>query len=653
MVVFAWQNLFVTQKAEVVVSAPTTLCDLATDCLRLSMHFFHPIQQCAQQIYHSALPLSPISSQLRKSCLPSAIDDQLSYVAAFSGAPDTWGLLLRTIVVRPGRLTCITTFPQRIVAACGDVVNIYDAVTLVLRQSLSTPEKVEKIQGSPHGSILFAVHSFSVTMWDVQTGGLIHTFTTRSRIDDTVVSTTGGHIACRLSDGTVLSWDIHTKGEIRYFGNGQPVVAILWLSPMELAFATRSSIYVWDIAVGRTSNSLSTPGPVWGMVHSMDAGRFLVGIEVNPESYTFETINYGPGLLIRRRPSRLPKLSPPRRPMCPTFVDNLVACIIPPSGVRSFGVGSFIWSSDLPLLDAATSIAVSSNRNLVVQTNDSIQIFSVDIMKSNGIRKNVCSSHVYPLGDKHIICVLELNRHIILLESETLRELRPGEASPLGSLPTNLSPSARALFGRGLIAQLGTLAVMQAWRLGTPLPEWTETANGDAPLSALSPSCTRVVTAAHDSPRRELHRWELRVKYLKDGATLAKILLGLGDLGVGEVYGLTFDSETRFHLKIDGPGRHVQIPYDIIPSFPSSSRCYPHTITQGKPMPLSEPRVKPPHTLDANCEWVIDAKSRKICWVSPGNVRRGNGGHFWAGLSLIMVGDDGVVRKLTFREPDC
>ena len=39
-------------EADSVVSAITTLYDLATDCLRLSMHFFHPIQQCAQQIYH-------------------------------------------------------------------------------------------------------------------------------------------------------------------------------------------------------------------------------------------------------------------------------------------------------------------------------------------------------------------------------------------------------------------------------------------------------------------------------------------------------------------------------------------------------------------------------------------------------------------------
>ena len=88
------------------------LTALARDCLRFSMHFFHPIQQCAQQLYHAALPLSPTSSHLHNSCLQSVIDNQLCHITTFSGAPDEWGLLLRTIDVRPGRLTCIATSAQ-------------------------------------------------------------------------------------------------------------------------------------------------------------------------------------------------------------------------------------------------------------------------------------------------------------------------------------------------------------------------------------------------------------------------------------------------------------------------------------------------------------------------------------------------------------
>jgi WD40 repeat protein len=72
-----------------------------------------------------------------------------------------------------------------------DIVNIYDAVTGVLQQSLSPSETVTKIQASPDGSTLFFAHSSSVTMWDVQTGGLIHTFTTQLRVNDIAVSVSG------------------------------------------------------------------------------------------------------------------------------------------------------------------------------------------------------------------------------------------------------------------------------------------------------------------------------------------------------------------------------------------------------------------------------------------------------------------------------
>jgi hypothetical protein len=228
---------------------------------------------------------------------------------------------------------------------------------------------------------------------------------------------------------------------------------------------------------------------------------------------------------------------------------------------------------------------------------------------------------------------------------ETLQELYPDDpALPLESLPTNQLPFVRASFSRGSIAEFGVSVVMQAWRSDTPLPEWTEVPGEDSPLSGSSPECTYIATF-YGSPRQEL-----RVKDAEDGTVLANLLLGDDDLGTGKVYDVTFDSETRFYLKIDGPGSHIQIPYDITAS---SSGPHSHTITEGEPEPLSEPRATPPYTLDANCEWVVDAEFRKICWISPGNVRRGDGGHFWAGLSLVMVGDDGVVRKVSFKEPDC
>ena len=47
-------------------SVDTSLLDTANDCLRFVTEFFEVISQSASHIYHSALPLAPRSSTVRK-----------------------------------------------------------------------------------------------------------------------------------------------------------------------------------------------------------------------------------------------------------------------------------------------------------------------------------------------------------------------------------------------------------------------------------------------------------------------------------------------------------------------------------------------------------------------------------------------------------
>jgi hypothetical protein len=58
-----------------------------------------------------------------------------------------------------------------------------------------------------------------------------------------------------------------------------------------------------------------------------------------------------------------------------------------------------------------------------------------------------------------------------------------------------------------------------------------------------------------------------------------------------------------------------------------------------------------PYALDDNLEWVLDAKSRRVCWLPPGYVSGIENGHFFVGSSIVTAGRDGIVRKLTFRKP--
>ena len=624
------------------------LYSLATDYLRLTTYFFHPIQQCAQQIYHTALPLSPVSSQLHSVHQRRVADDRICRVDAFLGAPRKWGLLLTTIDVRPTQLTCITTFAQRIVVASEDIVKIYNAITFILEQCLRAPHPITKIQDSGDGSILYLAHSHSVTSWDIQTGGFIDTFTTRSEINDMVVSPTGGHIACGLSDDSVVFWDIQTKEE-NGFGNSQPLVTIRWLSPTELVVATQSTVHIVDTPTGETSDDFRLSGIVWGMV-ILSGSEFLVGClgrnagEVWTISYCKQPPReeHAAWTWVGQSP-RHHTVVPVRglypaalgQPVaCPMGGNNQIVCITPPRGIQVFGT-STVSTRSPSILNVAKSVAVSLRRNLVVQTEDSVLIFSVEVLTSEDTQDDAHPSQIYPLGEKHVVC-LQPNRQLTVLELKTLRELLP---SSLGSSLANRL--AHASYGRGLVAEFGAPVVMRAWQTGAPLPRWAPAAEEDALLGGLSPNCTQIATV-HDLPQREI-----RVKDVTDGTVLANLPLEDG-IGTGVIYDLTFDSETRFFLSVDGPECNFRIPYNIIAS-PSGQ--YSHTIAKGEPMPLPKSRATSPYTLDANCEWVIDPQSRRICWIPPDTIRRGNGGHYWTGLSLVMLGEDGVVRKLTFKAP--
>jgi hypothetical protein len=505
-----------------------------------------------------------------------------------------------------------------------------------------------------------------VTMWDVQTGGLIHTFTTQPTVNDIAVSTSGDHIACGSSNGSFRFWNICTKEQSRDSGNGESVVTICWLSPQKFAVATQNSLYIIGVAAGKTLDGLSIPNRVWGMVYFGERDEFLVGTswqgrQPDRERCSLETISYRyPGLLdkswstenrgrlVRRKlyqgkssPAHLGELKRP------TIVGKAIACITPQMGVRLFDTRSYDWTSSPPLLDAAVSVVVSLNRNIVAQTKDSIKIFSTDVLASSEARNDTRVSHVYPLGESYIICVIQPTRRIAILELETLREVRRyDETLPFWSSPPDETKFDYTISNplRDQIFEISE--AMRTWRSDTSLREQVELPDEDTPrlLYGFSPTYTRIV-----SVRVGFMQMEIRVSDMKDGEVIARLPLEDDDLGSGEVYDVIFDSETRFYLKIDGPRQHVQIRYDITARRGERS----HTIDKGRPLLLAEPRATPPYTLDPNCEWVLDRQSRKICWVSPGNLRRGNGGHFWAGLSLVMVGDDDVVRRVSFKEPDC
>ena len=287
-------------------------------------------------------------------------------------------------------------------------------------------------------------------------------------------------------------------------------------------------------------------------------GTLKPELGADQESYSPETISHRrPEPLERRLPTihrgRLVRRKIHREKQSPTYLGPLthptivgkeIVCVTPPNGVQSFNTESNDWTNRPPLLGAAASEAVSSNRNLVVQTKDSIQIFSIDVLASRDVHDHVHLSHIYPLSKEYILR-LQQDRRPALFSLETLQELYPDDGtSPFGSVLHDLSPSAHTLRHPGLVAYFDFTKAIRLWKKRTPIREGSGLAHGQMSraLCALFPGCTTVLTVAAGF---------LWVTDAKSGVPLA--MLHDNDLGGGEVYDIALDSETRFYLKVEGP----------------------------------------------------------------------------------------------------
>ena len=323
-----------------------TVTELATDWLRLAMYFFHPIQTCAQQIYHTALPMSPTSSRLHPIHRIGTSGGQLSHLTTFCGVPHHWGSILTTITVKLGRITCISAFSEKIAIACEGVLNIYDAVTFVLEQTLHAPQPITQTQGSGDGSILYLRHPRSVTLWDVQTGGLVDSLTVESWVKDIAVSPMGDRIACNSYNHLSLL-NIRTR-VVEVFETYQPLVCLRWLPLGQLLVATEDSIYLLDSATGNRLGSFDVPGRVWGVVDLENDGFFVVYSWVRERNQVYLTaqLSKGQEFWESQKPNyhtldlsegQLPK-SLEQLLVFSTRAGKVIACITPPQGVQVLDV---------------------------------------------------------------------------------------------------------------------------------------------------------------------------------------------------------------------------------------------------------------------------------------------------------------------------
>jgi WD40 repeat protein len=586
------------------------------------MHFFYPIQQSASQIYHSALPLSPKSLTFHSGTL-----DGKTRVTGFYGRPDTWGVVVRTITASPKHFTFMTTFGHRIAAACDDgTVGIYDSITGVLRLSLSPADPVQAIRGSPDGSALFCAHkASSITVWDMQTGGLIYTFVLEWSAEDIAISLEGRYLACGLSDGSVRVWEVAKKMGDAVIRISPLVTHFCWLEPEgRLAVSRGVSVHIWDIVSGTVLRDFAIQHPAYRMVYSQKLEQLAIMASSTPEST----------ITIANPQMNTPIVSHSIREnlSCLTFSQTTeeLVCGMETHGLQVFNISTRGWRHiDYP--DTMTHVSSLPNGTVVANFVDSgLKLLSLDEGYTPFQQPTLSALTVHAFDKGQIVAILSTDRdRLVLLDSATMSQLLTIPAQKTRDILANRAYVLCASLEDQVTVycfEEGDRRCMQLWRLYGGDLVWTVEMDGLPSIGAISPEGQQIVTFRDAGDQTFICMWDAIDGQLK------------AQLKTGPIHPLdiTFDSQTRFYSHHDT----YRVAYDYRTNVISPPSWRQPSIEQSQRY----------YAVDDTNEWVIGG-TKRVCWIPPGYIGSVQPSYCWAGHSLVIAGQDGMLRKLTFREP--
>jgi len=575
----------------------------------------------------------------------------------------TWGPVLRTIKADSGRFIHVVVAGQRIVAVCEDnTVSAYDAVTGVLRLSLNPPQQVTKVEGSPDGSFLFCVHQHSceITLWDTQTGGMIHTFTTKSEIANIAVSSMGKYLASCSSNGTLGFWEVGNRrgGPLIW---REPVECICWLEPEDqVALAVENTVAILEVTTGKKLRTFTVEGgSVRGIAFSAGQRRLVIW-KTSEANSTFVVIDIQTG-------SPMVSSSPLLDVVSFTLSEggDRVVCATKSGIVRHCSRMNTLsptdWYDHLDHLGIIHSISLLRSGHLVANLGGSIQLLAMDYTRPPNAKKDLEMSHIYPLDNGRAISASSKDRNNVhLLDMETMKTLAHYPIRSGGHDVPFMPRTLCASIDRHITAfcfRKSDKFVLKLRATGSRAFGWETLFSRPVLSGALSPGGEKLITVLECNGLPGDLGWELCVQRSSDGRILASIRQAGRPPG-----NIVFTSETQFYtevthvratpaplpeprnyakLKENDRGHSVRTTFTLAPTTSKSYRI----------QEVSEEILNAPYTLDESLEWVVDAKLRRVCWLPPGYVSGIENGHFFVGSSIVMAGQDGIVRRLTFRDP--
>jgi WD40 repeat protein len=173
---------------------------------------------------------------------------------------------------------------------------------------------------------------------------------------------------------------------------------------------------------------------------------------------------------------------------------------------------------------------------------------------------------------------------------------------------------------------------LQFWRSDIQIANWAMRTNELPTIGGISPSGARLVTFHNVDSQTHIYVWDTQNGRCQRRLRVDKSILFTNPLEI------RFESEDRFYSHYD---TH-RVPYDL-----DFSQAGSRAIFRRPQQPLGEQSHMRPYDVDDNREWVVSG-SRRVCWIPPGYIGSAEGQYCWAGSVLVMVGQNGTLRKLDF-----
>ena len=216
------------------------------DSQRFLLEHFDTICNSPSQIYHSALPLSPLS-WLHK-CYSAELSPTFKII---KGLPAEWGVCSRTTALD----SCLYTLAYHnnsIAVGCeyGDII-MFDTITGTQTAVLSGhTEEVYCVEFSSDGiSLVSGSRDNTVKLWDTQTGGVVKTFSGHTNwVWSVSISADHATVASGSADNTICLWDIKT-GECHHTIKQHSHVKHVQFSPTDpqhLMSVSDDQVWQWD-----------------------------------------------------------------------------------------------------------------------------------------------------------------------------------------------------------------------------------------------------------------------------------------------------------------------------------------------------------------------------------------------------------------------